>query len=99
MSEQGHPLGSPPLLPASLPPHIQACEQGTASSIQFSFHTSLPLENGAHHPGRPPSCLCPQLPLALPTPLDCGLGPVGAPECGCSLFWVTKPAPSPCWET
>ena len=52
---QGRSLSSP----APLPPSIQASEQGAASSIQFSFHTSLPLENGSHHPGRPPSCLCP----------------------------------------
>lgn len=59
----GHPFSSPPLLPAPLPPNIQASKQGAASSIQFSFHTSLPLENGSHHPGRPPSCLCsPPLP-------------------------------------
>lgn len=62
--------GTPPSarLPAPLPPSIQASEQGAASSIQFSFHTSLPLENGSHHPGRPPSCLCPHpLPCSPPS--------------------------------
>ena len=62
--------GTPPSarLPAPLPPSIQTSEQGAASSIQFSFHTSLPLENGSHHPGRPPSCLCPHpLPCSPPS--------------------------------
>lgn len=52
---QGRPLDSPCLPPAPPAPNLQASEQGAASSIQFSFHTSLPLENGSHHPGRPPS--------------------------------------------
>lgn len=63
------PSVPPPLLPAPLPPDIQASEQGAASSIQFSFHTSLPLENGSHHPGRPPSCLCPPSTARHSTPL------------------------------
>lgn len=67
---QGHPLTPPPLPPAPLPPDIQASEQGAASSIQFSFHTSLPLENGSHHPGRPPSCLCPRPLPGTPLPRD-----------------------------
>lgn len=52
---QGRPLDSPCLPPALPAPDLQASEQGAASSIQFSFHTSLPLASGSHHPGRPPS--------------------------------------------
>lgn len=66
----GTPLHSLPLPPAPLPPDIQDSEQGAASSIQFSFHTSLPLENGSHHPGRPPSCLCPPSTAQHSTPRD-----------------------------
>lgn len=66
VSGQGHP--SAPRLPPAPPARYPGCEQGAASSIQFSFHTSLPLENGSHHPGRPPSCLCPVHCLA-PHPL------------------------------
>lgn len=74
MSEQGGvearhpPLSSPSLVPAPLPPNIQTSEQGAASSIQFSFHTSLPLENGSHHPGKPPSCSAPTRIVHYPVP-------------------------------
>lgn len=67
---QGRAANTPSArLPAPLPPSIQASKQGAASSIHLSFHTSLPLKNGSHHPGRPPSCLCLLHPLPGSPPL------------------------------
>lgn len=59
----GTPLSSPA---APTPPRYPRPLKQCNDSIQFSFTHQLPLENGSHHPGRPPSCLClhplPQLP-------------------------------------